>query len=176
MVAFIGDSDPHSSTKFRQPMIDAFNKLGQDLAGGIAAGLRAGTATVTGAITDIVNAALAAAKLAAGIASPAKKFIPIGLFGGQGIGVGFERARSYVENAVSRLVNFAANVANDSFGSLQLPVFGFNPVQALAGAGFGGSVSGANDNRQFFTGVIHQHFGTNTSRAADEEWADSFTR
>lgn len=82
-----------------------FSSVGNMISSGIAAGIRNGGGLISSAVTGVIGTALAAAKRAAQVASPSKLFRDeVGVYIGEGIAVGIEKATDDVNSAVEDLV------------------------------------------------------------------------
>lgn len=78
---------------------------GSYMAQGLAEGMRSALSSVTAAANELVIQAERAAKAKADINSPSRLFRDqVGLFIGQGVAVGIEKSKKYVDNAISDIV------------------------------------------------------------------------
>lgn len=86
-----------------------FNSIGYNMGAGVASGLNSSLASVRAAADSVVAEAERAAKAKAKIKSPARLFMPIGNFMGQGVGVGLIDSLGFIKDKTERLVESIAS-------------------------------------------------------------------
>lgn len=127
-----------------------FNSIGYNMGAGVASGLNSSLGDVRAAADAVVAEAERAAKAKAKIKSPARLFMPIGNFMGQGVGVGMIQSLGFIKDKTNRLVDSIANQVQQN-RALDFAFSGGSSVVRVE------SVSKStvnNDMRQMFEKVI----------------------
>ena len=112
------------------------NAVGENITGGITSGLEAGKSEAINVSTDVANAILDAVKKTLGIASPARKMIPVGRNAIYGINEGMISVSSTVQGTIRQIATDMVNsaqqiVQNADYSKINVADFISTPVASL---------------------------------------------
>ncbi len=144
------------------PLTAQGHSAGMSLAQGMAAGISAGTPMATAAASSMANAVAAAARQALQIGSPSKLFEQYGMWTGEGLERGQERAAPGVEASARSMLEGATSASTKAIGGKGGVTLNFNGPMHFHGG------DGKKEADDFFGRLTELMSGAGASVGAEE--------